>query len=243
MCSHISHPSDAVLSGLTASRTSTAVCWCYNVLRITYDSGLCVLSSALDKTHVRRGFFDLHVATSSPTAKEALERIGQLYRIEEEIRGQSPEVRFAVRQASAVPLLNSLHSWMVQVRTEVENASELAKALDYALKESRWNALQRYTEDGHLEIDNNNAERSVRGAAVGKKNYLFFGSDSGGERAAIIYSLVETCKLNHIDPQRYLQYVIERIADHPINRVGELLPWNVADKLNQPEQVKQALAA
>jgi len=193
--------------------------------------------------HVRRGFFDLHVATSSPTAKEALERIGQLYRIEQEIRGQSPEVRFAVRQASAVPLLNSLHSWMVQVRTEVENASELAKALDYALKESRWNALQRYTEDGHLEIDNNNAERSVRGAAVGKKNYLFFGSDSGGERAAIIYSLVETCKLNHIDPQRYLQYVIERIADHPINRVGELLPWNVADKLNQPEQVKQALAA
>ena len=96
---------------------------------------------------------------------------------------------------------------------------------------------------GHLEIDNNIAERSVRGACVGKKNYLFFGSDSGGERAAIAYALIETCKLNNIDPQRYLHYVLERIADHPVNRVEELLPWNVADKLNQPDQVTQALAA
>jgi transposase len=193
--------------------------------------------------HVRRGLFDLYVATRSPTAKEALERIGQLYKIEEQIRGQSPEKRLKARQERAVPLLNALHTWMVQVRTEVENASALAKALDYALKETRWLALLRYTQDGRLEIDNNSAERSIRGAAVGKKNYLFFGSDSGGERAAIAYSLVETCKLNSVDPQLYLQYVIERIADHPINRIEELLPWNVADKLNQPEQVKQALVA
>ncbi len=192
-------------------------------------------------SHVRRGFFDLHVATQSPTAKEALERIGQLYGIEEEIRGESAEVRVAVRQKHAAPLLEELHAWMVQVRTEVDNGSALAKALNYAL--NRWEALLRYTQDGHLEIDNNIAERSVRGAGVGRKNYLFFGSDSGGERAAIIYSLVETCKLNHLDPQRYLQYVLERIADHPINRVEELLPWNVADKINQPEQVRQALAA
>ena len=90
---------------------------------------------------------------------------------------------------------------------------------------------------------NNIAERSIRGIGTGRRNYLFFGSDSGGERAAIIYSLVETCKLNHIDPQRYLHYVLERIADHPINRIDELLPWNVVDQLNQPTQVSTALAA
>ena len=191
--------------------------------------------------HVRRGFFDLYEANQSPTAQEALERIKALYTIETAIRGQSAEVRLAMRQEHAVPLLAELHVWMIQVRTEVENASALAKALNYAL--NRWEALLRYTRDGHLEIDNNIAERSVRGACVGKKNYLFFGSDSGGERAAIAYSLIETCKLNHIDPQRYLHYVLERIADYPINRVEELLPWNVADKLNQPDQVTQALAA
>jgi transposase len=193
--------------------------------------------------HARRGFYDLYMATSSATAKEALERIGQLYCIEDEIRGQSPQTRLAVRQERAVPLLQALHAWMAQVRTEVENGSAIANALDYVLKAKRWHALLRYTEDGRLDIDNNSAERSVRGAGVGRKNYLFFGSDSGGERAAIIYSLVESCKLNHIDPQRYLQYVLERIAQHPINRIEELLPWNVADKLNQPEQVTRALAA
>jgi len=195
----------------------------------------------VDKAHVRRGFFDLYEANQSPTAQEALERIKALYTIETAIRGQSAEVRLAMRQEHAAPLLTELHVWMIQVRTEVENASALAKALNYAL--NRWEALVRYTRDGHLEIDNNIAERSVRGACVGKKNYLFFGSDSGGERAAIAYSLIETCKLNHIDPQRYLHYVLERIADYPINRVEELLPWNVADKLNQPDQVTQALAA
>jgi transposase len=103
--------------------------------------------------------------------------------------------------------------------------------------------LQRYAEHGHLEIDNNIAERSVRGVGVGRKNYLFFGSDTGGDRAAIIYSLIETCKLNHIDPQRYLYYVLERIADHPINRIEELLPWNLSRQLQQPTHVTHALAA
>jgi transposase len=191
--------------------------------------------------HGRRGFFELFAATSSPTAKEALERIGKLYDIEDTIRGKSPEIRLAARKERSVPLMGELHGWMLQVRTEVDNSSGLAKALDYVLK--RWTQLTRYTEDGRLEMDNNSAERTVRGPAIGKKNFLFFGSDTGGERAAIIYSLIETCKLNGIDPQRYLEYVIARIADHPINRVEELLPWNVADKLNQPEQVKQAMAA
>ena len=107
----------------------------------------------------------------------------------------------------------------------------------------RATALCRYTEDGRLEIDNSIAERSIRGIGTGRRNYLFFGSYSGGERAAIIYSLVETCKLNHIDPQRYLHFVLERIAEHPINRIEELLPWNVVDQLNQPTQVTTAVAA
>jgi len=140
-----------------------------------------------------------------------------------------------------VPLLNVLHVWMIESLSQIDNKSDLAEAFNYSL--NRWEALCRYTKDGRLEIDNNIAERSIRGMGVGRRNFLFFGSDSGGERAAIIYSLVESCKLNNIDPQRYLHYVLERIADHPINRIDELLPWNVADKLNQPAQVTQALAA
>ena len=130
---------------------------------------------------------------------------------------------------------------MIEQSAKVEKGSTFATAFNYAF--NNWDALQRYTQDGHLEIDNNIAERSVRGVGVGRKNYLFFGSDSGGERAAIIYSLIETCKLNHIDPQRYLHYVLERIAEHPINRIEELLPWNLTEQLQQPAQVTQALAA
>lgn len=191
--------------------------------------------------HARRKFFDLYAAYDSPLAQEALERIGGLYQIEDHIRGSSPEERLAARQRYAAPLLAALKSWMIESVSQIDRKSDLAAAFHYAL--NRWEALCRYSEDGRLEIDNNIAERSIRGIGTGRRNYLFFGSDSGGERAAIIYSLVESCKLNHIDPQRYLHYVIERIADHPINRIDELLPWNIADKLNQPTQVTQALAA
>ncbi len=191
--------------------------------------------------HARRKMFDLYQAMKSPVAKEALDRIGVLYEIERATRGQSPEARYAARQEHAVPVLKSLHAWLIDTRCRVEEKSVQAAAFDYALH--RWKELTRYTEDGRLEIDNNAAERSLRGAGVGRKNYLFFGSDTGGDRAAIAYSLIETCKLNGIDPQRYLQYVLARIADHPINRIEELLPWNVIDKLNQPEQVRQAMAA
>jgi transposase len=191
--------------------------------------------------HARRKFFDLYVALASPLAKEALDRIGKLYHIEEQIRGRSPEERLAARQAHAVPVLNALHAWMIEKVAQVDRKSDLAEAFNYSL--NRWESLCRYTQDGRLEIDNNIAERSVRGMGVGRRNFLFFGSDSGGERAAIIYSLIESCKLNRIDPQRYLHYVLERIADHPINRIDELLPWNVADQLNQPTQVTKALAA
>ena len=191
--------------------------------------------------HVRRKFFDLYEALQSPIAREALDRIGQLYKIETAIRGQSAEERRAQRQQHAVPLLAALHAWMIEQSAKIDKGSTLATAFNYAF--NNWEALQRYTEDGHLEIDNNIAERSVRGAGVGRKNYLFFGSDTGGDRAAIIYSLIETCKLNHIDPQRYLHYVLERIADHPINRIEELLPWNLVDQLQQPAAVTHALAA
>jgi transposase len=191
--------------------------------------------------HFRRGLFELYKANGSPTAKEALERIGALYAIEDQIRGQSAELRLAARQQYAAPVLRDLHHWLLVTRTKVENKSELAKAIDYGL--NRWRQLSIYTEDGALEVDNNIAERSIRGVGVGKKNFLFFGSDSGGERAAIAYAVIETCKLNRIDPQRYLEYVLARIADHPINLIEELLPWNVLDKLGQPAAVSEAMAA
>ncbi len=191
--------------------------------------------------HGRRGFFDLYDARRCPTSKEALERIGALYRIEDTIRGQSAEVRLRVRQQHAVPVLDALRAWMIEKAARTEKKSELAEAFNYVL--GNWEAFVRYTQDGHLEIDNSAAERSIRGMGVGRRNYLFFGSDSGGERAAIIYALIETCKLNHIDPQRYLEYVLERIAEHPINRIEELLPWNVAEHIKQPKEVTDALAA
>jgi transposase len=191
--------------------------------------------------HGRRGFFDLHDAQQCPTSKEALDRIGALYQIEEAIRGQPPEVRLKVRQRHAMPALNALRAWMIKKAAQTDQKSALAKAFNYVLK--NWDAFVRYTHDGRLEIDNNAAERSIRGMGVGRRNYLFFGSDSGGERAAIIYALIETCKLNHIDPQRYLEYVLQRIAEHPINHIEELLPWNVAELLKQPQEVTDAMAA
>jgi transposase len=184
--------------------------------------------------HARRKFYDIHQATQSPLALEALTRIGELYAIEEQIRGQPPDVRQQVRAMHAQPKLDKLHTWMVQTRSSLSKKSDLAGAIHYAL--SRWRALTRYCEDGCIEIDNNAAERSLRAIALGRKNYLFAGSDAGGERAAIIYSLLGTAKLNGIDPEGYLRYVLEHIAEHPINRVDELLLWNIVEQLTPSEQ-------
>jgi transposase len=176
--------------------------------------------------HARRKFFDLHAATDSPLALQALERIGALYKIEEQIRGQLPEARRAVRQARAAPLLAELKSWLhATVRREGSKKSELAGAIGYTL--TLWSALTRYVQDGRIEMDNNAAERELRAVALGRKNYLFAGSDTGGERAAAFYSLIGSAKLNGLDPEAYLRDVLSRIADHPINRISDLLPWNL----------------
>ena len=135
----------------------------------------------------------------------------------------------AVRQARAGPELKSLHDWLHKTATTLSKKSELAKAIRYAL--SNWVALTRYCDDGRLEVDNNAAERALRAVALGRKNWLFAGSDDGGERAAAIYTLLGTAKLNDLNPESYLRYVLERIADHPINKIDELLPWNLLLKM------------
>ena len=179
--------------------------------------------------HVRRKFYEIHVAQNSPVAAEALDRIGLLYGIEAEIRGRPPDERTAARQARAGPELEVFHTWLHATLTTLSKKSELAVAIRYAL--SRWAALTRYRDNGRLEIDNNAAERALRAVALGRKNWLFAGSDDGGERAAAIYSLIGTAKLNELNPEVYLRYVLERIAEYPVNKVDELLPWNVAAHL------------
>jgi transposase len=187
--------------------------------------------------HVRRPFYDLSVAGDSPIAVEALERIQALFAIEAEIRGRSAEERRAARQVRAGPLLEDLHRWFHATLSKLSRKSPLAIAIRYAL--TRWTALTRYRDDGRLELENNAAERALRAVALGRKNFLFLGADTGGERAEVIYSLIGTAKLNGLDPQAYLRHVLERIADHPINRIEELLPWNVAPEL----AARHALAA
>lgn len=179
--------------------------------------------------HARRKFYDLHVARPSTLTAEALRRIGELYGIETTIRGKPPDERRRIRQQQAKPLLADFEVWLKATLVRLSTKSDTTAAILYAL--NRWAALTRYCDDGILEIDNSAAERALRGVAIGRRNYLFAGADSGGERAAAIYTLVGTAKLNGIDPEAYLRHVLRCIADHPINRVEELLPWNVAASL------------
>jgi transposase len=179
--------------------------------------------------HVRRKFYDLQEAHASPIASEALERIAALYAIEKEIRGRPPDERQQVRMLRSRPLLQPLRDWVEVSLTKLSRKSDTTAAIRYAL--GLWPALTRYCDDGRLEIDNNAAERALRVVALGRKNYLFAGSDTGGERAASIYSLIGSAKLNGLDPEAYLREVLSRIADHPITRIEELLPWNVAANL------------
>src|SRR5215471_14553461 len=194
-----------------------------------YEAGQ--IQEAACWAHVRRKFYDIEVAHKSAVAREALERIAALYGIEKEIHGRAPQERVAVRNERSRPLLESLKQWLEETLVKLSKKSDTSVAVRYAL--GRWEALLRYCDDGRLEIDNNAAERSLRAVALGRKNYLFAGSDRGGESAAVLYSLIGTAKLNGIDPEAYLRNLLSRIAEHPINRITELLPWNVAAELRQ----------
>ena len=174
-------------------------------------------------SHVRRKFYDVHHATAAPIALEALQRIAALFAIESNIRGRPPERRLAVRQEHARPLLDQLKTFLGASLERVSGKSALAQAIRYAL--SRWPALERYLTDGRLEMSNNAAERAMKPPVLGRKNYLFCGSDAGGQRAACIYTVLETARMNGLNPQAYLADVLQRIADHPINKIDALLPW------------------
>jgi len=174
--------------------------------------------------HARRKLFDVYEATASPFAKEALERIAELFAIEAGINGCAADQRVAVRRQQAVPLLAELNAFLQRVLSQISGKSKLAQAIRYAT--SRWTALKRYTTDGRLEMTNNAAERAIRPLALTRKNYLFAGSDSGGIRAAAMYTIIESAKMTGLDPEAYLRDVLARIADHPINRIAALLPWN-----------------
>ena len=182
-------------------------------------------------SHVRRGFWDEWASHKSAIAKEALDRIGALFDIERPIKGQPPDIRRAVRQRTARPKIDELAIWLDTQLDKLPGKSDLAGAIRYA--RSRWVALTRYLNDGRLEISNNAAENQIRPAAVGRKNWLFCGSDSGGERAAAFYTLVRTARLNGIEPEAWLTDVIARIGSHPINCLAELLPWNLSPPATQ----------
>ena len=160
----------------------------------------------------------------APVAIEAVRRIDELFAIEGEINGKTADERLIVRQARVKPLVDGLETWLREQRSKLSSKAPVAKAIDYSLK--RWRAFTRFLDDGRICMSNNAAERAMRGIAVGRRNWNFCGSDSGGNRAAAIYALIETCKLNDVDPRAWLADVLARIADHPMKQITDLLPWN-----------------
>ena len=190
--------------------------------------------------HARRKFFVLaDVAGSarraaqgkapavlSPICLEAVQRIDALFDVERDINGQDAQARRAARQALSAPLLADLHQWLGEQRARLSRGNDVARAIDYLLK--RWTAFTRFLDDGRICFSNNAAERALRGIALGRKSWLFCGSDRGGQRAAVMYSLIVTAKMNDVDPQAWLADVLARIADHPAQRLDELLPWHWA---------------
>jgi transposase len=177
--------------------------------------------------HARRKFFEVHEATGSPIAAEALRRIGELYAIEATIRGRPAEQRQQVRNARTRPLIEAMKSWLETELTRIPGRGTLAAAIRYAL--ARWDELARFLDNGCIELDNNPVERAIRPVALGRKNHLFAGSDGGGARWATVCSLIATAKLNNVEPFAYLTDVLERMTHgHPMSRLDDLLPWNWA---------------
>ena len=174
--------------------------------------------------HGRRKFFDLARLNKAPIAAAAVERIDVLFAIEREINGLTPPERARVRQERSRPLMIELQTWLREQRARLSKNSDTTKAINYSL--NRWDAFARFLDDGRLCMSNNAAERELRTVALGRKNWTFAGSDEGGRRAAAIYSLIATAKLNDIDPQAWLADVLARLPDHPAKRIHELLPWN-----------------
>ena len=186
--------------------------------------------------HGRRKFFELAELQKAPVAIEAVRRIDALFAIEREINGQPADHRRNVRRERSKPLVDALETWLREERRKLSSKSPVAKAIDYSLK--RWPAFTRFLDDGRICLSNNAAERAVRGIAVGRRNWTFCGSDSGGRRAAAIYTLIETCTLNDVDARAWLADILTRIADHPAKRITELLPWNW--KAGHPAKVQAA---
>src|SRR5215207_607789 len=189
-------------------------------------------------SHARRKFFELadvegaarkksrgeHAGLIYPIALEAVQRIDVLFAIERAINGRSVDERLAARREHSVPLMTELHTWLTEQLAKLSRNHDLAKAINYMLR--RWPAFTRFLDHGRVCLTNNAAERALRGVALGRKSWLFCGSDRGGQRASVMYTLIGTAKLNHVDPQAWLAHVLARIADHPVTRLDELLTWN-----------------
>ena len=178
---------------------------------------------------MRRKFYELAAAGPAPIASEALQRITELYEIEKDIRGRGADERRAVRQEKTRPLITALEPWLREKLTLISQKTTLAEAIRYAL--SRWEGLTRFLDDGRVEIDSNVVERVIRPIALNRKNSLFAGSDGGGENWATIASLIETCKLNGVDPQAYIVETLAKIVNgHPNSKIDDLMPWTFASQ-------------
>jgi transposase len=184
-------------------------------------------------SHGRRKFFELADLRKAPLATEAVRRIDELFAIERTINGRPVHDRLATRQRESKLIVADLEQWMRTERARLSRHAETAKAIDYML--TRWRAFTRFLDDGRICLTNNAAERALRGIALGRRAWLFAGSDRGGDRAAAMYTLIATAKLNDINPQAWLADVLARIADHPASRLHELLPWHW--KREQPQAV------
>ena len=180
--------------------------------------------------HVRREFFELYESAELPVAGQAVLRIKKLYGFETQLRFLPAAERVALRQEYARPVFDDLEVWLQEQLGMISGKTPLAKAIRYAL--ARIPKARPYLDHGFLEFDNNTAERAVRPVAVGRKNYLFMGSEAGGKSAAIAYTLIETAKMNKVNPEAWFAWVLERIQDHPANRINDLMPWAYQDMIN-----------